>query len=146
MKSLLLLFLAIAPAIAQTAIAAATTCPSIATAPWASVPANGLFLSISTTGVLTVSQCIPGTPTPAVIWTAPRYAEGEVPAGTMNGTNRLFALTHTPATGSTPLVIRNGIVLKAGVDYTITAYGVLQFLAAAHAPQAGDVLQVWYRY
>ena len=39
---------------------------------------------------------------------------------------------------------RNGMILKAGLDYTLTG-STISFIPAA-TPQSGDVLQAFYRH
>lgn len=73
-----------------------------------------------------------------------RNADAEIPSGTENGTNLVFALANTPAAGTTPLITKNGIVCMQGADYTLSGNRIT-FVQAA-APQAGDLLQVWYHY
>jgi len=65
----------------------------------------------------------------------------EVPAGSINGINRNFTLTHTPIAGSVALY-RNGIRQSAPGDYSI-AGATITFAAA---PLAGDSLLADYRY
>ncbi len=73
------------------------------------------------------------------------FSDAETPAGAQDGTNQTFTLAHTPASGSMPLVILNGVVQKWGADYTLTGK-TITFSARLSAPQQADVLQVWYRY
>lgn len=73
-----------------------------------------------------------------------RNADGEVPSGIVNGRNPIFKIANIPAAGSVPLLARNGLLLKSGVDYTLEG-SIIIFVQAA-VPQPGDLLQVWYRY
>lgn len=76
---------------------------------------------------------------------AQSLSDGETPAGVEDGTNRTFTLAHTPAINSVPLFIRNGIVQRLGVDYTLNGT-TITFAASVPAPAPTDVLQAWYRY
>jgi hypothetical protein len=70
-------------------------------------------------------------------------ADAEVPSGAIDGTNSVFSLASTPANGTTPLIAKNGTVLKPGLDYPLAGNNIT-FLVAA-VPQPGDVLLAWYR-
>jgi hypothetical protein len=66
--------------------------------------------------------------------------DGEVPAGTINGSNVTFTLASTPATNSLALY-KNGIRLKAGgADYTLSG-ATITFVTA---PPTGAVLLADY--
>jgi len=69
-------------------------------------------------------------------------AIGEIPSGAVNGSNRIFTLSHTPA-GSIALY-RNGLRQKQGEDYDI-AGAVITFTVVS-TPQSGDLLQADYSY
>jgi hypothetical protein len=73
----------------------------------------------------------------------PVFADGEVPGGTLDGTNGTFTLANTPSPAGSLVLYRNGMAQKPAVDYTLTAASV-QFLAGA-IPQPGDTLLAWYR-
>jgi len=66
---------------------------------------------------------------------------GEVPSGTINGTNAVFTLAHTPAS-ATLRVYRNGVRLKLSTDYSVSGT-TITFLSGA-IPQSGDLLVVDY--
>jgi hypothetical protein len=72
------------------------------------------------------------------------FADGETPAGTLDGINSTFGLQYAPNPASSLNLHRNGVALKAGVDYTLTG-STISFVAAV-IPQRGDVLQAFYRY
>jgi len=74
---------------------------------------------------------------------SPLFSDGEVLAGTIDGTNAAFTLANTPSPAASLTLFRNGIAQKATVDYTLTG-STVQFLAGA-IPQAGDTLLAWYR-
>lgn len=58
----------------------------------------------------------------------------EVPAGTMNGVNKVFTLTNTPTAGSLTLVLN--IPQVDGTDFTITA-NTITYTVAPKASDAG---------
>lgn len=67
----------------------------------------------------------------------------ERPGGTMDGTNAVFTIAHTPFT---PIDLwRNGIYQTAGVDYTFNGMTSITFLAGA-IPQPNDLLVINYSY
>jgi hypothetical protein len=74
----------------------------------------------------------------------PSFADQETPAGAIDGVNNAFTLAHTPNPAASLLLIRNGLVLKQGSDYSVTGRAIT-FLSAA-LPQSGDTLQAFYRY
>lgn len=71
------------------------------------------------------------------------FVDGEVPSGTQNGTNALFNLANTPAAASTLMVYRNGVLLASGIDYSLNGSAIT--FVSRQAPQASDVVQVYYR-
>ena len=71
------------------------------------------------------------------------FADAETPSGSIAGSNAAFGFTHTPA-GVSLILARNGLIQKAGLDYTLTGAGVT--FASASTPQSGDTLQAWYRW
>lgn len=74
--------------------------------------------------------------------TLPAFINGEVPGGTVNGLNATFTLANSPS-GSSLLLFRNGILLQAGLDYSLTG-STIQFAATA-IPQPQDTLLASYR-
>ncbi len=64
---------------------------------------------------------------------------GEVPSGTVNGSNTAFTLSATPATGSLNL-FQNGVRLKITEDYTLST-ATITFVTA---PATGDLLLADY--
>ncbi len=71
------------------------------------------------------------------------FVDMETPAGTVNGVNTQFVLSHAPFPAASLHLFRNGILQKASVDYVLTGNGIA-FLAVA-TPQAGDLLSASYR-
>lgn len=75
----------------------------------------------------------------------PNFADKEVPTGLINGSNTVFTLANTPASGSEQVIV-NGLMLYpgSGNDYMIVT-NTITFLTGA-IPQTGDRLFVNYRY
>ena len=71
---------------------------------------------------------VPGTGTVVV----PQWIE-EVPVGVMNGSNKVFLLSHPPVAGSLTLFLN--IVQSEGTDFTITSAGTITY---AVAPKGRD--------
>jgi hypothetical protein len=76
-----------------------------------------------------------GTPT--------AFSDDETPSGLVDGANAVFVLADVPNPAASLVVHRNGIRLKAGLDYSLTGNAV-QFVPAA-VPQPGDTLLAGYR-
>jgi hypothetical protein len=74
--------------------------------------------------------------------TAPTFVDAETPGGTINGVNATFTLANSPS-GSSLLLFENGLLLEAGVDYTLSG-STIQFAAGA-IPQTADTLLASYR-
>lgn len=62
----------------------------------------------------------------------------EVPAGTVNGSNDTFTLSEAPDPSADLLLFKNGMLMKQGLDYTLTADTIT--FDAAQIPQTGDIL------
>ena len=73
----------------------------------------------------------------------PGFIDNESPSGTVDGANATFRLAATPMPSTSLAAYRNGILLKAGLDYAL-ADRVVTFVAAA-IPQPGDTLLASYR-
>lgn len=71
------------------------------------------------------------------------FVDMEVPSGAINGSNASFTLAHAPAPASSLHIYRNGILLMAGFDFTLSG-STLTFVAGA-VPQSGDTLITSYR-
>jgi hypothetical protein len=76
---------------------------------------------------------IPTTPTSGVV--------GEVPAGVVDGSNVTFTLTYPPLPPQSVQLFRNELLLRAGIDYSISAQTITFFIA----PDAGDWIYAYYR-
>ncbi|MGA2739730.1 MAG: hypothetical protein ABSG65_20100 [Bryobacteraceae bacterium] len=73
----------------------------------------------------------------------PNFTDAEVPAGLVNGANVSFALSMVPVPTSSLYLYRNGVLQKAGQDYTLAGNSI-QFLVGS-TPQASDTLLASYR-
>ncbi len=73
----------------------------------------------------------------------PVFVDSEAPTGAVDGSNGTFLLVGTPSPSASLQVFRNGMLQKAGVDFTLTG-ATVTFLSGA-IPQGGDVVQVYYR-
>jgi hypothetical protein len=71
------------------------------------------------------------------------FVDGEVPAGTANGTNAAFTLANVPNPPTSLALYRNGLLLDPGADYTLSS-NAISFLAGA-VPQPTDILLASYR-
>lgn len=66
---------------------------------------------------------------------------GEVPAGAINGTNKIFTLVHTPVSGSVVLFL-NGLQQTSGTDFTVSGNTITLVVA----PNSGSTLTANYQY
>jgi hypothetical protein len=72
------------------------------------------------------------------------YADKEIPTGTLDGVNTLFTLQNQPSPTNSLSIYRNGILLSAGSDYSLSGGTVTFFLGSV--PQPGDTLFASYRF
>jgi hypothetical protein len=72
------------------------------------------------------------------------FVNGEVPTGTINGSNTTFTLANTPSVAASVHVFVNGLrqLLGTGNDYTFSST-TITFLTGS-IPQTGDILFVDY--
>lgn len=73
----------------------------------------------------------------------PNFFDGEVPQGAINGTNAAFSLTNAPNPVVSLSLFRNGVLQKAGIDFSLSGSTITFF--AASIPQSGDLVQASYR-
>ncbi|MES1257589.1 MAG: hypothetical protein ABUS51_04130 [Acidobacteriota bacterium] len=73
---------------------------------------------------------------------ASSFFDAETPGGLVDGTNNTFTLANPPS-GSSLMMFRNGMYMKAGQDYTLTD-STIQFLPGA-VPVPMDTLVASYR-
>jgi hypothetical protein len=71
------------------------------------------------------------------------FVDGEVPSGMLNGSNAAFTLANVPNPGSSVSIFRNGLLMRQGGDFTLSA-NAITFQAGA-VPQTGDNLTASYR-
>lgn len=70
------------------------------------------------------------------------HEDAEIPAGVVDGANKVFTLQRTPNPASSLILIRNGLIVSEGVDYTLSG----QTVTFVEAPTPGDVMRAWYRW
>ena len=96
------------------------------------------------TGLMgTPDQCVRGDGSLGPCGGNASFVDLETPGGTVDGTNAVFTLSDAPAPAASLLLFRNGLLQKAGVDYTL-AGATVTFLAGSK-PQPGDLLLASYR-
>ena len=71
------------------------------------------------------------------------FVDSEVPTGAVNGTNAVFTISLAPNPTGSLLLHRNGLLLKNGLDFTLSG-NTVQFLTGA-VPQSGDILLAYFR-
>jgi len=71
------------------------------------------------------------------------FIDGEIPAGTLDGSNASFVLANAPNPSASLALFRNGLLLRQGGDYTLAANGVTFQTGAV--PQSSDILAASYR-
>jgi hypothetical protein len=74
---------------------------------------------------------------------ATSFVDGDSPTGIVDGSNGSFTLSGTPTPATSLAVYRNGILQKAGQDFSVSG-NAITFVAAA-VPQPGDTLLASYR-
>ncbi len=75
--------------------------------------------------------------------TTASFMDGDSPAGIVDGSNTAFALSQTPSPSTSLALYRNGIMQKAGQDFTVSGTSLL--FVSANTPQPGDTLMASYR-
>ncbi len=94
-----------------------------------------------------VSDCLhvdgSSAPCGGVAAGATAFADAEVPAGTLDGSNATFSLSNVPSPASSLALFRNGLLLTQGADYKVSL-NTIAFQAGA-TPQPGDILSAYYR-
>lgn len=88
-------------------------------------------------------QCVRGDGSLGPCGSNPVFVDLETPNGSMDGSNARFTLTLAPNPATSLLLFRNGMLQKAGVDFTLTGSS-LSFQPGS-VPQPGDLLQASYR-
>jgi len=75
--------------------------------------------------------------------TTPSFVDADTLSGIVDGSNTSFSLSNAPNPAASLAVYRNGMLDKAGQDYTVSG-SAIQFLTAS-TPQPGDTLLASYR-
>ena len=70
------------------------------------------------------------------------FVDQQTPTGSVNGVNAVFTLSQTPSPSRSLEVYRNGLLLSAGVDYTLSG-AVITFITVV--PQPTDTLLCSFR-
>ncbi|HTX39985.1 MAG TPA: hypothetical protein VME43_33430 [Bryobacteraceae bacterium] len=74
---------------------------------------------------------------------SPSFVDGDTITGIVDGSNTTFSLSAAPNPAASLVFYRNGILQKAGVDFTLNNNSI-QFLPVS-TPQPGDTLLASYR-
>jgi len=74
----------------------------------------------------------------------PSFSDGELPSGSINGSNTVFTLVNVPSPAASLDLFLNGLLMKQGTDYTLSI-NVITFFTAS-TPQTGDTLVASYRF
>jgi hypothetical protein len=72
------------------------------------------------------------------------FADSEVPAGLINGSNAVFTLVSAPSPAGSLELYLNGLLMRQGADYQLSVNTITFFLASI--PQTGDLLVASYRF
>jgi hypothetical protein len=111
--------------------------------------AAGRVAFVNSTGAI---ETVAGTPTDCVRvdgssgpcgGTQPGFVDGDSPAGLVDGANTAFTLSGVPSPAASLTVYRNGMLQKAGQDFTLSGNQI--YFVAEAAPQAGDTLVAGFR-
>jgi hypothetical protein len=93
-------------------------------------------------GNLTDCLHVDGTSGPCSTFST-TFIDGEIPQGTLDGANAAFILANIPTPTTSLALYRNGLLLRAGGDYTLSNNNVTFQTGAV--PQPNDVLAASYR-
>jgi hypothetical protein len=72
------------------------------------------------------------------------FADAEIPAGAINGSNTVFTLAGSPSPASSLALYRNGLLMRQNADYQLSGNTATFFVASV--PQTGDLLTAYYRF
>jgi hypothetical protein len=72
------------------------------------------------------------------------FADNETPDGTLNGSNAAFVLTFAPSPAGSLKIYKNGILLRASIDYSVS--GTTINFVNASIPRSADSLVAFYRH
>ncbi len=73
------------------------------------------------------------------------FADNELPAGTIDGSNLAFTLAVAPNPALGLKLYKNGTLLRQNTDYTLSG-ATITFVNAAVTPQPGDSIAAYYRH
>ncbi|MBZ5674876.1 MAG: hypothetical protein LAP61_11570 [Acidobacteriia bacterium] len=76
--------------------------------------------------------------------TSGSFADSEVPAGVVNGSNTVFTLASAPSPAASLELYRNGLLMRQGTDYQIATNTITFFIGSV--PQSADLLVASYRF
>ena len=68
----------------------------------------------------------------------------EVPSGTIDGSNRVFTLTHEPSPADSLKLFLDGVLMEQGTHYTLSGSTIT--FVTAYMPASGQTLFATYRY
>jgi len=111
--------------------------------PGAVAVVNALGLLDSVTGASGDCVHVDGSTGPCGSGGGPSFVDGDTITGIVDGSNTTFTLSAAPNPAASLVFYRNGILQKAGVDFTLNNASIL-FLPAS-TPQPGDTLLASYR-
>jgi hypothetical protein len=100
-------------------------------------------LSSSVTNLTNIVNGLASAPPSSSSSSTPNFFDGEIPQGTINGANSIFNLTNAPSPASSLSLFRNGVLQKAGTDFSLSG-STVTFLSTS-VPQLGDLVQASYR-
>jgi hypothetical protein len=108
----------------------------------------GLAAVIDSTGAIggasgSFSNCVQVDGSSGPCGLSPTFVDEQVPSGVVNGSNTAFTTSASAAPQTSLALYRNGVLQKAGEDYTLSGNAVT-FLALS-VPQVGDTLLATYR-
>lgn len=102
------------------------------------------LLALLTLAACLALACLAAATAPTAQVSRPEFAwvkeKGQLLAP-VNGANRVFVVTHTPADAAEFSVYLNGLYLTEGDDYTL----VDRTVTLLAAPGTGESLRFWYR-
>lgn len=75
---------------------------------------------------------------------SPNFVDAEIPQGLINGINTTFTLSASPSPAASLELMRNGLRLSSGADYSLSGNAVTFFVAST--PLAGDLILASYRF
>lgn len=74
--------------------------------------------------------------------TSEKYADAEIPSGSINGVNKIFTLDFSPTPTTSLEIYKNGFLSSPTEDYTLSGNTVTFIIA----PIVNTILIMFYRY